>query len=695
MKKTLAILFAFLHVGMLLSQSIPKRDSLNKLLRSATTADTSKAKIYNTFARAFVPNSPDSIIFYGKKGVESVVSDKKWKSNLINTVGVGFFNKSEYDSALHYYLTALKLREEINNEKLISSSYNNIAVIYQIKGESKKAMEYYFKNLKFREKINDQKGIANACDNIANLFNEQQDGRLALSYQFRSMKINSSLGDTMAVAQVYLNMGNSYDILEKQDSVYYYLSSSIPVLIKSNFLDGLAQAYNGLGVYYSKKGNAQLALNYFKKSEEAYAKRGDPANAAFELVNVGVAKMNLNDYQGGLKDCENALPIVMETNYLEKLKYCYKCLYRGYKTLKRDSEALKYHEKLTELKDSLINRERTKELTRIQLQHEYDTKSEIAELQYKAGMEIKEQEKKNQTIVIYFIAFVLIAAVFLIFFIINRLKLTREQNKIIELQKKDVEEQKEIVLEKQKEIIDSINYAKRIQTTLLAHSDFLNENIPQNFVLFRPKDIVSGDFYWATENENKFFLAACDSTGHGVPGAFMSLLNIGFLSEAINEKSILEPNKIFDFVRDRLIGTISKEGQQDGFDGILLCIDKKSNVLSYAAAHNAPIIVRNSEIIELDADKMPVGKGVAHAAFKLYTISVEPNDVLYLYTDGFADQFGGPKGKKFLYKKMNQLLASLYSLPLTEQKQKLEKAFEDWKGSLEQVDDVLVIGIKI
>ena len=168
MKKTLAILFAFLHVGMLLSQSIPKRDSLNKLLRSATTADTSKAKIYNTFARAFVPNSPDSIIFYGKKGVESVVSDKKWKSNLINTVGVGFFNKSEYDSALHYYLTALKLREEINNEKLISSSYNNIAVIYQIKGESKKAMEYYFKNLKFREKINDQKGIANACDNIAN-----------------------------------------------------------------------------------------------------------------------------------------------------------------------------------------------------------------------------------------------------------------------------------------------------------------------------------------------------------------------------------------------------------------------------------------------------------------------------------------------------------------------------------------------
>jgi serine phosphatase RsbU (regulator of sigma subunit) len=258
----------------------------------------------------------------------------------------------------------------------------------------------------------------------------------------------------------------------------------------------------------------------------------------------------------------------------------------------------------------------------------------------------------------------------------------------------EIEEKKALIEEKQKEIVDSINYAKRIQYALLAHEDLLKENLPSYFIYFNPKDIVSGDFYWATKKDDRFYIAVCDSTGHGVPGAFMSLLSIGFLTEAINEKGIEKPNEIFDFVRDRLITNLSKEGQKDGFDGILLCMDYKTNKITYAAANNQPVIIQNNTFIELQKDRMPVGMGERKENFKLHELTFTPNNTIYLYTDGYADQFGGPNGKKFKYKNLNQLLLDITDLDPTEQKQKLSDHFNNWKGDLEQVDDVCVIGIR-
>ncbi len=253
------------------------------------------------------------------------------------------------------------------------------------------------------------------------------------------------------------------------------------------------------------------------------------------------------------------------------------------------------------------------------------------------------------------------------------------------------------IQEKQKEIIDSINYAKRIQVTLLAHESILNENIPQHFVLFKPKDIVSGDFYWATLKENKFYLAVCDSTGHGVPGAFMSLLNISFLNEAITERKIEKPNEIFNYVRERLMGSISKErdSQKDGFDGILICIDQETNQIEYASSYNIPIHIQNENIIELPSDRMPVALGEKKEDFQLYTIEAKKGDMIYLYTDGYPDQFGGEKGKKFKYKPLNELLLKIADKNLDVQKEMLDYTLQHWKGDLEQVDDILMIGIRV
>jgi len=259
----------------------------------------------------------------------------------------------------------------------------------------------------------------------------------------------------------------------------------------------------------------------------------------------------------------------------------------------------------------------------------------------------------------------------------------------------EVVKQNDIILHKQKEHIDSLNYAKRIQQTLLGTEKFMGKYLPNHFLMFKPKDIVSGDFYWATKNESTFYLAVCDSTGHGVPGAFMSLLNMAFLNEAINQKYIVEPNEILNYVRERLIKNLSKDGRQDGMDGILLAIDLKTREMRYAAAHNAPIIIRNDEVIEYDADKMPIGKGIRDEKFKLFKIDAQPGDTLVLYTDGYADQFGGPKGKKLMYKPLKEKLKLYNKMPLLEQKDKLDAFFEEWRGEQEQVDDICMIGIKI
>jgi serine phosphatase RsbU (regulator of sigma subunit) len=259
----------------------------------------------------------------------------------------------------------------------------------------------------------------------------------------------------------------------------------------------------------------------------------------------------------------------------------------------------------------------------------------------------------------------------------------------------ELQKQKEIVEGHQKETLDSIHYARRIQTALISNSDFIAQHLKDSFIYFNPKDIVSGDFYWATEYNDKFYLAVCDSTGHGVPGAFMSLLNIGFLSEAIKEKNMQSPAQIFNYVRDRLIETISDGGQKDGMDGILICIDRKKNTVEYAAANNEPVLVRNGEIIILTKDKMPVGHGENMKPFTCYPLSWLPGDILYLYTDGFADQFGGPKGKKYKYKQLDQLLLKNHQLSFPAQKQMLENEFHNWKGDLEQVDDVCIIGLRI
>ncbi len=286
----------------------------------------------------------------------------------------------------------------------------------------------------------------------------------------------------------------------------------------------------------------------------------------------------------------------------------------------------------------------------------------------------------------------------LILFIVTILFFTffRRENVLFQ---KAILKQKDIIEEKQKEILDSINYAKRIQFSLLASNTLLNNNLPEHFILFKPKDVVSGDFYWATPTDEGFIYITADCTGHGVPGAFMSLLNISKLSQAINENKMTRPDVILNNIRNEIIKALNAEGSEeskDGMDAVLCKLDVKNLKLQYAAANNAFYIIRNNELLICKADKMPVGKGHDDSiSFTFNEIALEKGDVIYTFTDGYADQFGGDKGKKFKYKQLENILMSICGLSMKEQSSILNQKFEDWKGSLDQVDDVLIIGIKI
>lgn len=293
----------------------------------------------------------------------------------------------------------------------------------------------------------------------------------------------------------------------------------------------------------------------------------------------------------------------------------------------------------------------------------------------------------------------------------------KELEQKIDIATKDIREQKHIIEEKHKEITDSINYAERIQRSFMATKELLDENLKEYFVFFKPKDVVSGDFYWASVlspsplgrvGEGIFALATADSTGHGVPGAIMSLLNITSLESAIKE-GYTQPADILNSTRKTIIERLKKDGSEeggkDGMDCSLVSFDFKHKKLSYAAANNSVWIVRHasssavehkSQLIALVANRMPVGKHEKDKTpFTQHEFDLQPGDMVYTLTDGFADQFGGKKGKKFKYKQLEELLISISDRSMAEQKQKLDEVFENWKGNLEQVDDVCLIGVRV
>ncbi|MCB9222768.1 MAG: SpoIIE family protein phosphatase [Crocinitomicaceae bacterium] len=274
---------------------------------------------------------------------------------------------------------------------------------------------------------------------------------------------------------------------------------------------------------------------------------------------------------------------------------------------------------------------------------------------------------------------------------------TRKVLKEDELQKKKLEHQSEIIAEKNRDITDSINYALKIQNTILPPLDNFKSYFNDSFVLYKPKDIVAGDFFFLEKMEDYVYVAAADCTGHGVPGAMVSVICSNALSHAVHEKGLTTTSEILDAVRNEVVQKFksSPDGIKDGMDVSICRLNLKDNTLQYTGANNPIYLMKKSEVEEISPDKQPVGQFAYAKPFTMHERKLDAGDVVYMFTDGFADQFGGEKGKKLKYKPFKEMLFNMRDHSLSEQMSALDKKFEDWKGDFEQVDDVCVIGFRV
>jgi serine phosphatase RsbU (regulator of sigma subunit) len=635
-----------------------------------------------------------SLTYYSKANFKEGIA------NELNDIGFYYNTIGDTKKAIEYYLVSLKIYEEIDDKRGISASLNNLGVIYSNLGDIKKSLDYYQKSLSICEKAGEKSSIAYALNNIGMIYLSQKDYLKAIEYLKRSLKYYEDINDKSGIALIYNNISNAYDKLGDQKSCLNFLLKSIKISEEIGDLNGLEHSYNNIGSVYLDNNKDSMALFYYEKALANAIKTGHNYGKAQILGDIAAVYQKQKKYYLALKYALEAYNLSNSLHYPEIIRYSALVLKKIYVGMNEHQKALEMYEVYVQMRDSILNEENQKFALKNQLKYEFDKKTaadSVKVAEEKKVVMIQLKQEKTQRYALYGGL-----GLFLMFgiFIYNRLKITQRQKQVIEIKELETQQQKHIIEEKQREIIDSINYAERIQRSFLASKELLDKNLSDYFILFKPKDIVSGDFYWsATLKNGQFALVTADSTGHGVPGAIMSLLNISSLELAVKDQ-LTEPAQILNYSRREIIERLKKDGSAEGGkDGMdcSLCVYDFQNMKLYLAAANNPVwIVRGEEVIEIMADKMPVGKhDKQDIPFAKQSVDLKHGDVIYTLTDGFPDQFGGEKGKKFMSKNLRELLAKIAHLPLQEQKALLENTFTNWVGKLEQVDDVTIIGVRV
>jgi serine phosphatase RsbU (regulator of sigma subunit) len=690
-------------------------DSLLVVWNNKTLHDTTRAMAMHSYSRRLVFNNPDTVLILSKQLLK-FAEDRGMKKFVIaarNNIALCYYVKGEYKEAIDNYSQSVTMLKNLiygqdttlkNFAKTqLGKTYNNIGNVYLNKSDYPLALDFYFQSLKVVEEMNDLRAQSIALGNVGIIYGIQKNYETSIKYFMRSMKMDSLLEDVDNIASNLGNISNLYQQSRQLDKALVYQKKSLELREHLGDKGGMVLSLISMGSLLGEFGydaerkglGKQKADDYFKQSVSYYEKAliltreiGEQRNESVVLAGLGSCVIKLGDSEKGISYCKKSLELAEKVQSDDEVKDACNCLYDGYKMQKNDAKALIYFERYISIRDTLNSADRIREIAQKEFEFDYTKKAVSDSLRtMEQRVSIQAELKSEQTRRYYLYGGLFLVIVFA-GFMFNRYKISQKQKRIIE-------KQKAVVEEKQKEILDSIQYAKKIQKTLLAHDSLLDEELKDYFVLYKPKDIVSGDFYWATSVNGRFYFAVCDSTGHGVPGAFMSLLNASLLNEAIVEKNIAEPGEVFNYVREKLIGNLSAESQKDGMDGVLICINKSNDKITYATANNKPILISGNIRTELINDKMPIGIGERKQSFNTYDLSYQKGDCLYLFTDGYADQFGGEKGKKFKHKNLEMLLSEINAGSNSEKRDSLNTGFEKWRGQLEQVDDVTVIGITL
>ncbi len=584
------------------------------------------------------------------------------------------------EKAIPHAKEFLKIAEELDSLGHMAYASSILGEAYYFMDNLDKSLEYFNKYLEINEKIGNMDGIGSAYNNLGILHREMGDFDQAIQYYQESLKIKRELNEKQGISSTLNNIGVLYEHLNLFSKALEYYKESYQIEKELNDLDGISTSLLNIGALHGKMGNYDLAEEY----------------------------------------CQESIAIADSMNFQITLEMNYESLFNTYKRKGDYKKALAYHEKHTQHKQNRINEETTRQLAELEVK--YDTEKKEKEIAL-----LSKQKKQHQTIIILFVVgFLSIVAFSILLYRENKRR--RKNNQLLSLQNAEILQQKEEIeaqrdeieaqrdeIRRQKDIAeqsedkiskinqdltDSIEYAKNIQVALFPDKYTLQRILKSGFCLFKPKDIVSGDFYWVSEIDDKEIIVAADCTGHGVPGAFMSIIGITFLNEIINDEKILQPAEILTRLRKKIIKALVHSNKimeaKDGIDMSLCIIDRDKMTLEFAGAYNHLYLVRDNMLETFRADKMPVGfSSKAIVPFTNYSIKLEKNDMFYILTDGYADQFGGPNKKKFRMGNMRQLFLDIHQKSIDEQKMILYENFLDWKEDQPQIDDVLVLGFRI
>lgn len=632
-------------------------------------------------------------------------------SETLYTLGYIIQENGNVPLALDYYHASFEISKEIDLKKSLAIGYNNIGFVYHQQGDIAKALEYHHKSLNIKTELGDSIGMGNSINNIGFLYNSQQDYDKGIEYCSKALKIYKSQNHEAGMAYSLNNLGLAYKQKENYDEALVCYEQSLEIRTKLDDLKGMGTVVNNIAKIYHEQKKYTKALEFFNESLEIAGQVNDAKGIAIAHSNIGnvyldQGEISLAKKHGGLSLVEG-----------QKLGYP-NVIYRTAELLKKVAkEAGNWEEAYTmlhlenEMLDSLNSQKNIKAQEEQHAKFKYAKKAaadstkaaeaaKVMDAKLKAEIaenKRNELESKRQKEQKYYLFGGLALTLLFAGFIFNRFRTANKQKSIIEKQKAEVENQKEVIEEAHKEITDSIQYAKRIQSAILPPMDLIKSHLKNSFVLYKPKDIVAGDFYWLEHKDGKTLFAACDCTGHGVPGAMVSVVCVNGLNRAVREHNITEPGEILDKTREIVLQEFEKSEEEvkDGMDLALCSLD--GTTLKYAGAHNPLWIIRKgtSEVIEIKANKQPIGKHDNPLPYTTHEIELGSGDSFYIFSDGFADQFGGEKEKKLKTSNFKKLLVSIQHESMDKQLELIDNAFEKWKGPIEQLDDVCVIGVRV
>lgn len=715
-------------------------------------SDLSRYNYYLYNADEAIRQAEKALQAAADKGVDSLLAAAYFH------LGNGYNRKNDFDKALEFHEKSLSISEESNNKSGIALSSNRLGILSYNTGDFQKSVNYYLRTIEIREELNDKQGAAMAMTNLANTFTQLGDYQKAIESYKEAGEVFREIGFSRGIASTLIGMALIYENLKQYPTALEALQEYLKIYQEENNPAEIANAYNNLGILhnnilsdtlkslygndfqdsiYQQKLNidipaAREALQYHQLALEKRKELNDTRAIGASLLNLGSTYTNINElakarqiYQEWLSLSEVISNDDQTSSINQALGKIYKAEGNLSKAIESFNTAMQFAKKINKraylrdisdelaetyersgnykrayefqrlhaaYKDSLFSDESRRLIHEMQIKYETDAKEAENQLLRKDQL-LSDTKLKQQKNTIYFFIFII---GIVITFVAMLIKQNRNRKKI----NTELEFRNKLITEQKKEITDSIQYASRIQNAILPPDEIIDKYLRERFVIYRPRDIVSGDFYWITEKDSRVIVTIADCTGHGVPGAFMSMLGVAFLNEIISKNPEIHADQVLNELRQQVIHSLhqtGKEGEnQDGMDVAMFIIDKVKMEVEFAGANNPLFIYRDNEFIELKADKMPIGIHMkADHPFTSRKNKLREGDMIYAFTDGFSDQFGGPQGKKFMIKNFRKILEQIYTKSMAEQKEALEKALDNWMADTSQVDDILVMGVRI